>query len=38
MWYICTVEHYSALKIDNAICCNMNATEIIILSKISVKV
>ena len=38
MRYIYTLDYYSALKIDNAICCNMNATEIITLSKISVKV
>ena len=38
MRYIYTVEYYSALKIDHAICCNMNATEIITLIKISVKV
>ena len=37
MQYIYTVEYYSALKIDNAIYCNMNATEIITLSKISQK-
>ena len=35
MWYICTMEYYSAIKKStNAICSNMDRPRIVILSEV----